>query len=64
MSDWTWDWDKKSITADILKKDAVITRWRRGWITLYHIQTKSQIEWHLYLPFGFNIGRTIDVKIS
>jgi hypothetical protein len=54
---WAWDWDRhdasKAMLAVPLER---VTRWRRGWVTLYRLTSVDTVEWRLFLPFNFNVG--------
>lgn len=52
---WTWHWDNISMDDTPIPYRS-ITRWRRGWITLYKMDNDHSVEWRLYFPFNISIG--------
>lgn len=55
---WHWDWDYQHLSGELMAHYSAITRWRRGWFTLYKMVCASGYgtEWRLYMPFNFSIG--------
>jgi hypothetical protein len=52
---WYWRWDRDEVSKVKVSYEK-ITRWRRGWVTLYKFEADKEIEWKLYLPFNISIG--------
>lgn len=53
---YTWRWDTFSQAYPFISFVS-ITRWRRGWMTLYKLVNVDQsVEWRLYLPFNISLG--------
>lgn len=52
---WRWDWDTDIRGGVTLEYDRV-TRWRRGWVTLYRMEDLHGVRWALYLPFNLFVG--------
>lgn len=69
---WKWDWDKMNAKFTAIGEEGSnisicdeITRWRRGWITLYRtVTTKSNGEittrWTLFFPFNISLGISLE----
>ena len=59
MDSWhTWRWDRRELHYKAINYKKII-RWRRGWITLYKLESLDDdpiIEWRLYLPFNISVG--------
>ena len=55
---WKWDWDRMSAFGPrVTVRYHGITRWRRGWVTLYKfVALDGSVEWRLYLPFNVSLG--------
>jgi hypothetical protein len=60
---WTWEWDRMKCPGGKVTYNH-ITRWRRGWVTLYklvtHYENKDNVVWRLFLPFNLNVGIEYD----
>lgn len=55
MKWWKWQWDRvEAKNVDITF--TCITRWRRGWITIYKLEDIETTEWTLWFPFNIIIG--------
>lgn len=52
---WTWYWDRRTY-HDVEVNYTSITRWRRGWVSLYRFVGYGVVEWRLYLPFNISVG--------
>lgn len=55
MKWWSWNWDHVK-TRELSVPYLSITRWRRGWVTLYRLESATSVEWRLYFPFNISIG--------
>lgn len=53
---WTWDWDRTHTTGDASIRYHAVTRWRRGWVTLYRLAGEGYVDWQLWLPFNVSVG--------
>lgn len=57
---WRWRWDRTSASGNLAVKYNALTRWRRGWLTLYKFVTNHeghvQTEWRLYFPFNISVS--------
>ncbi len=57
---WTWNWDVAEAVGDLVVKYNALTRWRRGWVTLYKFVTVHEdgvlTEWRLFLPFNVSLS--------
>lgn len=53
---WTWRWDTTR-AENVMVPHIRITRWRRGsFLTVYKMETTSQVQWWLYGPFNLAIA--------
>ena len=63
---WKWEWDDGFMHGGGRVTFDSITRFRRGWVTIYKFVTyygdEETIEWRLYLPFNISVGIEYDRK--
>jgi hypothetical protein len=52
---WVWEWDHQSV-KDCRLDFTSVSRWRRGWVTLYKLTTEGDSQWWVYLPFNIGFG--------